>query len=240
LELIIVTSIGPRILSLSLNNGENLLYEDGTNFSVNEWRLYGGHRFTTAPECDVSYAPDNDRCEVDVAADRLLVRTSILGLGLQKTLEIAPDRNHNAFEIRHYLTNDGTSLWRGAAWAITCVPPVGQVFLPWFASTDLRSSQPRFWAGFNNDYANPEHTQWKTNEKAFQIEPSGFKGKMGLFSERAQIIHLRRGTALVIQSTDEQKPGSYPDGNCNIEVFTCRDYLELETLGPATLLRRLG
>ena len=49
-ELVIVTAIGPRILSLRLDGGTNLLFEDDTDFGVGAWRLYGGHRFATAPE----------------------------------------------------------------------------------------------------------------------------------------------------------------------------------------------
>jgi len=49
-ELIVGISAGPRILSLHFAGGENLLFQDTTNFKVGDWCLYGGHRFTIAPE----------------------------------------------------------------------------------------------------------------------------------------------------------------------------------------------
>ena len=77
LELVVVTSIGPRILSLRYDGGQNPLDEDTTDFGVGAWRLYGGHRLTVAPETPASYSPDNAPCAVELLGDRS--RTAVAG-----------------------------------------------------------------------------------------------------------------------------------------------------------------
>jgi len=58
-EMVVGVSAGQRILSLRRGAGPDLLYQDTTDFRVGDWRLYGGHRFTVAPEGEGTYAPDN-------------------------------------------------------------------------------------------------------------------------------------------------------------------------------------
>jgi hypothetical protein len=110
-ELVVVTSIGPRILSLRLNGGKNLLYEDETGFGVGGWRLYGGHRFVTAPESARSYTPDNTPCDAQVSNGRLLITQPLDMDGLQKTLTIGPGLPGPGFEIVHGITNWNRQVW---------------------------------------------------------------------------------------------------------------------------------
>jgi hypothetical protein len=232
LELLVVTSIGPRIMSLRLNGGDNLLYEDGTGFSVEAWRLYGGHRFATAPECDASYTPDNDQCEVDVAEHRLRIRPPTSVLGLEKTLEIGPSLEGGGFEIRHVLTNTGTKPWKGAAWAITCVPAIGRVIVPLSPQAQGTSTPFRFWEGSKEACAMAGRPQWQAYENHLLIKPPGVKGKVGLYSDQGRLAHVQSGFVFLIESRGAGGAMDYPDEGCNVEVFTCRDFLELETLSP--------
>lgn len=51
--------------------------------------------------------------------------------------------------------------------------------------------------------------------------------------------YVREGLALV--KTVELKPeATYPDFNCNWEVFTDANFLELETLGPLQTIKAAG
>lgn len=77
MELIVVTEIGPRIMSFKLKGKVNILYEDKTNFSVGDWKIYGGHRFTTAPETNDTYQSDNEPCEVTIAYDRIIIAAPV-------------------------------------------------------------------------------------------------------------------------------------------------------------------
>lgn len=139
LELIAVTSFGPRLLSLRFAGGENLLYEDDSGFRVGAWYLYGGHRFTVAPESEASYAPENKPCQVRVEHGALFIQQQLED-GLSRTLEISLGLNPAGFRLRHVLRNDRGEPWEGALWAITCVPPADRVLLP------KPEGPARFWA----------------------------------------------------------------------------------------------
>jgi hypothetical protein len=229
LRLIAVTSLGPRLLSLCFDGGENLLYEDHTHFKVGAWRLYGGHRFTVAPESAASYAPDNQPCHVRAEGNSLMIEQR-LDDGLLRGLEIAPGPSPSGFRLRHVLRNQLDQPWRGALWAITCVPPASRLVVP------ECSGPARFWTGENERYANGSSPQWRVEAGRVVIIPSGEKGKIGLRAERPQLEVVGCETAFVIQGPDRIPRAPYPDEDCNVEVFTCADYLELETLGPLTTL----
>ena len=69
LKLLVPQSIGPRILSLSLNGGENLLAELQDAVlecpGSGKLHLYGGHRLWHAPEePSRTYIPDNAPVEI--------------------------------------------------------------------------------------------------------------------------------------------------------------------------------
>lgn len=229
MELLVVTSLGPRILSLRLDGGRNLLYEDNTDFRVGAWRLYGGHRFTIAPESDASYLPDNARCDARVEADRLVVCAPSPD-GLQRSLEIRASPDHPGFALRHLVRNAGPWLWLGAAWAITCVPPVGKVVVPRTAAA------PRFWTPPGRHYADASSRQWRNLDSHFLVEPNGERGKIGLASPDGWLAWLGPEATFVIHGPARDPQAPYPDDGCNVEVFTCAHYLELETLGPLTTL----
>lgn len=229
-EIVVVTSIGPRIMSLRFAGDENLLYEDRTDFRVGAWRLYGGHRFAAAPESELSYTPDNEPCEVSIKRDHLFVgETNGSCSELLRSFEIGPTPQDSGFEIRHRLQNRSRQAWCGAAWSITCVNP-GQVVIPLLAGSE------RFWSQAGQDYAGASSTQWRRAKDHFLVHPAGEKGKVGLRSQRGWLALLRPEVTFVIQGPELRSDATYPDDGCNVEVYTCAEYLELETLGPLSTL----
>lgn len=236
-ELVVVSSIGPRILSLRLDGGDNLLYEDAGSFGVGAWKLYGGHRFAIAPESETSYLPDNEPCEARVEPDRLTVRQAPDRAGLQKALVITPAAAGQGFEIEHILANRGSLPWHGAAWAITCVPPKGRVVLSWGAGNHRwRTNAVRYWTRAGERYACPSSKQWQPGSDCFQVKPNGEKGKVGLYSSQGWLALVRPEATFGIRCLKVAPEAAHPDGGCNLEVFTCQKFVELETLGPLTTL----
>ncbi len=69
------------------------------------------------------------------------------------------------------------------------------------------------------------------------VEPNGQKGKVGFRSLAGCLALSRPGATLVVRGPELLRTRAYPDGGCNVEVFTCPDYLELETLGPLLALK---
>lgn len=222
-ELVVVTQIGPRILSLRRRGGTNLLYEDDTAFAVGDWRLYGGHRFTVAPEGPQSYEPDNWPCAVTQESNGLRVQGPISANGLGRSLVLRAAVDGEGFDIVHELQNCGSSAWTGALWAITCVPLAGVIGL-------RGRSMPRFWPETNPG-------DWEIEGEYISVHAHATRGKVGWHSSESWLASLQPQATLVIQSPNTVRIEECVDDGCNVEIFVCKDYLELETLsGQVTVL----
>ena len=236
-ELTVVVSMGPRILSLRFNDGENLLHEDAADVRVGEWRLYGGHRFTTAPESPASYVPDNAHCLATEEKGRLLIAQPNSPNGLAKALRIAAAPGGCGFELTHVLRNTGRHSWQGALWAITGFAAAGRVVVPWGSGTDqCRTQMVRYLVHAGSPYANATSRQWRPAADHFVIEPAGERGKVSLYTDRGWLALLRTDGTFVKHCPAVAPESDCPYGGCNAEVFVGPDYIELETLGPLTTL----
>lgn len=218
-ELIVGISAGPRVLSLRRGGGPNLLALDPTDFRVGDWRLYGGHRFSLAPEGPQSYVPDNRPCLVTATGEEVRVSPPIEDSGLRRTLVLAPAADGVGFNLDHELRNHSSSAWTGALWAITCVPVSGPIVSP------CRDGAVRFWP-------QSDPTPWTPHAESVVIVAKGTRGKAGWHSTPAWLASLQAEAALVVHAPDTSSPADCVDGGSNLEVFTCADYVELETLGP--------
>ena len=217
-ELVITTSMGPRILSLKHKGGENLLYEDQTGFGVDEWCLYGGHRFTIAPETEKSYYPDNSPCKVGISDKRLRISAPVRKDGIRLSMEVSTSNSFEGFEILHHLENLGTTNWSGALWAITCIPRCFNIF------ASCKTDRIQYWPG-----ANPEN--WDQSGGLITVRPGDFREKIGWFEAGGWLSASGGKSTLKIHNTGKAEAADCVDGGCNLEIFVCRHWTELETLG---------
>jgi hypothetical protein len=221
-ELVVVSEIGPRILSLRWRGGPNLLYEDTSGFGVGDWRLYGGHRFTVAPEGDESYAADNRPCLVEPGAQELRISSPIGAAGTRRSLIITSAVDGEGFDLCHELKNEGQRPWSGALWAVTCVPQAGVV-------APRATANIRFWPGTNPG-------DWNLAPDHVPSVPRFIRGKIGWHSDPAWLASLQAEATLVIHNPEPPLANQCVDGGCNVEIFTCPEYVELETLGGQMIL----
>ncbi|MBI4658067.1 MAG: hypothetical protein HY735_04315 [Verrucomicrobia bacterium] len=227
-EMVVGFSAGPRILSLRHGTSGNLLYRDRQDFRVGNWRLYGGHRFTVAPEGEDTYAADNEPCDVEMRERQLRVAAPLGTNGTRRVLVIGAAADGGAgFDIQHVMENHSERVWRGALWGITCVPRAIRVVAL------RRNANLRFWPGGNNaafrgNYQlTPEH---------LVITPDGARGKAGWHSEAGWLASLQAEATLVIHCPEAPPLQDCVDDGCNLEVFTCAEYVELETLSGLVAL----
>ncbi len=216
-ELIIGVSAGPRCLSLRYRGGNNLLHLDTTDFRVGDWRLYGGHRFTVAPEGPQSYVPDNAPCEVRREEHVLIITAPTYSSGLRRNLRVTPIEDGAGVSLDHVLENQGRNPWTGALWAITCVPSSGPVV------ARRGPGNPRFWPG-------TDVTPWDIGPDVLTVVANGTRGKAGWHSDPAWLASLQSDAAFVIHSPQAPGREDCVDDGCNVEVFTDANYVELETL----------
>ena len=192
-----------------------------------------GHRLTVAPETSHSYEPDNAPCDVLKKDGRLSISDKPGQRQLRRTLEIAECEHCGGFELRQILENTGDMLCQGTPWTITCVKPAGPIVIPWGYGNDRWSNNKvcylRCGPHFN---ASPSNSQWRPDDDVFTIEPNGQIGKVGLFAEAGSMALLRPDCTFIMHSPPTAAESRYPDGGCNIEVYTSPDFVELEFLGP--------
>ncbi len=241
LELLVTTSVGPRIVSLKAVRGRagNLFLE----LPAGEPRylgyyLRGGHRLWHAPEDIVrSYQPDDDPVEVRRLANGLaLTQPAEPRTGLQKSIavEALDDRT---LKVTHTLTN--RSLWtvdcapwaitmlRGGGYGVLPLPPKGShargdllpksALVPW-TFTDL--SLP-VW-NFRRDYI------------GIDVARAPAAQKLGITDYPGWSAYWRRGEVFVKYA--KPADGAYPDLGSRFETFTNGALIELETLGPLAAL----
>ncbi|MBX2923780.1 MAG: hypothetical protein KF746_16370 [Chitinophagaceae bacterium] len=223
---VIGTSAGPRILSLRCNGGENLLYEDHTDFGVGAWRMYGGHRFTIAPENDDSYYPDNEPCEVTMEDTAIHITAQQRSNGLMLSLVIS-ESPEGGFYIDHVLVNGGSSDWSGALWAITCV------LRSHILTGSCQTKAINFWPG-------TDASKWKQADGKIGVENGDFRGKAGWYSAAPELSAVSTKGKFTITSPDKTVPELCVDNGSNVEIFVCAGWAELETLSEKYIVAQGG
>lgn len=242
LELVVTTSVGPRITSLRSLKGKagNLFLE----FPASEERYYGfflrgGHRLWHAPEDLVrSYQPDDDPLKVKTTAKGVTLTPPLETLtGLQKgmSVEFIGDRT---VKVTHTLTNRGLWAVEVAPWALTMLRKGGYAVLPLppkgdHADGDLLPTYSLVPWTFT-DLSLPV---WKFGRNYIGVDMVKAKAaqKLGITNYPGWSAYWYEGTTFV-KYARPIAGAKYPDlGSC-FETFTNGEMLELETLGPLTSL----
>ncbi|MCX7044068.1 MAG: hypothetical protein NTX50_01090 [Candidatus Sumerlaeota bacterium] len=234
-RLTLVTDMGPRALSLKLGDGPNLLFEDEKEeLKAGDWKIYGGHRFWIGPETLLTYAPDNAPCQVMETGEGLQITSPAdAATGLEKTLIVSAAPQ--GFRLRHVVKNTGEFLApAGTIWGLTCVRPRGVCAIPWRVGPDKWSvASVKFWRRWADHGSDIESPQWRMTNDLFEIHPTGEEGKAGSL---ASWIGQWSDDATFIKSVKMCPHAPYPDGGCNIEIYTCKFFIELESLSPVRIL----
>lgn len=242
IELVVTTDVGPRIIRLAFSGQANEFAEMADHLGKtggDEWRSYGGHRLWHAPEARPrTYAPDNDPVTLQQDGDRIrLIQAPEASTGIQKEIDIrlAPDRPH--VQITHRLRNHNPWTIELAAWALSVMAPAGVAILPLpprgsHAENLTPTSSLALWP-----YTDMTDARWTWGSRFIMLrqEPGNARPqKAGLLVHDGWMAYARAGHLFVKRFAPPA--GSYPDFNCNCEVFTNQRMLEMETLGPLTKL----
>jgi len=237
-EMIVVTEIGPRIVALRVNDQPNVLFQDQGAIGRGDWRIYGGHRIWMAPETEASYAPDNQPCTVTVDDDALVVEAPIDPWSkLQKVLVISAAGG--VFSVRNIMRNTGVMLATGAVWALTCVRPDAKVFFPWGRPGNWRMKKICYWTSWcgGAQGSQVQSPQWHPTEELFIIEPTGEVGKVGTNGEEGWLGAIfPAATTTFYKQFVRQEGATYLDDGCAIQSYTCKDFIEMETLSPHAVI----
>jgi hypothetical protein len=239
LSLLITQSLGPRIISLRFNGGDNLFAElpdfvtkrpDGNFF-----HFHGGHRLWHAPEnMPRTYTVDNQPVEIVRAENSLLVMQQVEAeTGIEKSIRISLVNDKPQVIIQHMLTN--RSLWpvECAPWAITQFRTGGMAILPQSQeqSDILPNRSLALWS--YTDIANPQ-VIWGNQYILVRAEMQT-PFKVGFPNPRGWLAYWLDNT-LFVKRAEYNRQSAYYDFGSSSECYCNDRCLELETLASVGTL----
>ena len=241
--LLVTQSVGPRVISLSYEGGENIfaVIPDVTLDcpGVGPYHLYGGHRLWHAPEePGVTYLPDDTEVVIEQHEQSLrLIQETEPKTGIQKRIDIRMHDDRALVSVDHILTNQGDAPFELAPWAITQLKLGGAAILP-------QSVGP---LGDNPTLPNRAITLWPyTDVRSEHIE---WGNEFVLVHANVKQGHLKIGypnptgwlgywidSTLFIKHSEFNPNGEYYDFSSSSECYCNDHFLELETLGEKAIL----
>ncbi|MCT4663244.1 MAG: hypothetical protein N4A40_15410 [Tissierellales bacterium] len=196
-----------------------------------EFCLKGGHRFWHSPESyPRTYQPDNQRISYEFG-DKYIKLFQDLDVQnrLKKTIKIE-ELSNRKFKISHTLYND--HLWpiEVSIWPISMMRPRGRVIIP-LNDDDTGYAPNNKLLLWKYSRPNDKRLHWGENHVEIQSIPDDNNAfKLGVMSNRNWVGYRFEDYSFVKRFEFENK--TYPDSGCNVECFTRREILELETLSP--------
>ena len=232
----VTTSVGPRILGLSRDDGNLMAVLPGMGLDrpgAGRFPFFGGHRLWAGPEVpEITYEPDDRPCVVTEVGDGVRVEAPQDGAGLTKAISVLPAEG--GLEVEHELRNGSGRAMTVAPWAITQLRPGGTATLP------LPSPGP----GPQADRALVLWPYTDLTDPRIAFEPgvvrvrssaSGSPLKVGVAPGDGPLSY-RLGDEVFEKRVDVDRSAVYADRGAALQVYLCDDFCELETLGPLVTL----
>jgi hypothetical protein len=239
LSLLVAQSVGPRIVSLCLNGGNNL-FAELPDFVVERpdgdmYRFLGGHRLWHAPEnMPRTYVLDDNPVEIIPAQDSLSVMQQVeVQTGIEKSMRVSLVGNKPQVIVRHTLINRGLWPVQCAPWAITQLKSGGVAILPQSQNqTDLLPNRTlTLWP--YADIASP-HVTWGNRFILIHAQiQTAFK--VGFPNPRGWLAYWLGGALFVKRAAFDEQADYYDFGSSS-ECYCNDRFLELETLAPINTL----
>ena len=258
-ELLITLDVGPRIISYRHQGGLNVFktFDDqlGTSGEA-DWQIRGGHRLWMAPETTLSYFPDNQPVSFTLMDENhVCLRTPAEAeSGIEKEIEIILDKKTSSVTLNHSISATKDMSSGIAPWGLTVLKAGGKAIIPMpprnLHPNDLPATEQN--AGRDLDlnllpnrkmslWAYTNLTDPRFNWCADRLEISQDANmpstKLG-FLHQLQSAHYEVEGYRFSKTIDYHQDATYPDGNCNLEIFTDGEMLELESLGPLVTLNK--
>jgi hypothetical protein len=231
-----------RIIGLTPSGKTNILADlihfKPVSTPFGDFHFRGGHRLWHAPEnMPRTYVPDTPVTVTPLPDGVLLDSQPEQGTSIRKKIEIHLLPNESSLTLTHVLVNDGMWSVELAPWAITQFRLGGTVILPLpVGNTDpaglLHNRQFSLWP-----YARFNDPRLKLGDEFILFKADALLPpfKIGYFNLSGWLAYWLDGT-LFRKTFDTKKNLSYPDNNCNAEMYCNDKFVELESLGPLSRL----
>lgn len=249
LELVLVSEYGPRVASLSVPGGENLLLWKPETYTRGAWDLRGGHRvWVTRPRADENedtYAVDNEPCDVAIAGNAVTVTGALNAANATRRGITVTAVDEETVKVDNFVTNGGDMLYSGGVWALTCTVPGAETeyAVPvgdgssWDAFTMVHF---REWGGHGQGGFGDD--QIAVTDDLVRVRPRGVENKRMVQSHHGIIAMCDPGRGVTFAKQALFQPaGQYPL-NTNIAFYIGPEnfMVEMETMGPEATLKPGG
>jgi hypothetical protein len=238
-DLILTADVGPRIIRLGFVNQANLFKENTDQMGKtagDDWLAFGGHRLWHAPEAvPRTYYPDFEPVLIqEIEHGLIATQKPELTTGIQKQIKVTLSPDKPEVFLRQRLINHNLWAIEAAPWALSVMAPGGVAILP----LPPRAPHPEFLLPTCSlsvwPYTNLSDHRFVFGEKYILLKQdpnANTPQKIGIFNSNGWAAYVNHGS-LFKKQAPLQFEGIYPDFGVNFEVFTNRDMLELEILGP--------
>lgn len=248
-ELVVVPTIG-RIMRFAATDGSNVLWENPELWGREapraedrrEWTNFGGDKVWPAPQERWSWPPDPwldgspHRCTVQADGSVRLVSpiSRVMNLRLVRTVRMEPSKP--VVVVDNVLENHGAEPVSWSVWEVAQVESPDRVEMP-------RSSR-LFDTGYRIFPDSSDVSAYVTVAGDIVHARRNSRGayKVGADCGRAVVSAVRSGWRFTMIGPARAR-GEYPDGGCNVEVYSNPDplpYMELEVLGPMVTIPPRG
>ena len=231
-----------RISGITPTGKSNLLVDladmPPVNTPYGDYRFLGGHRLWHAPEAmPRTYIPDGEVKVTELTDGVLLATPTEPGTRLRKQIEIRLASDKASLTLTHTLVNDGLWAVELAPWTISQFRLGGTVILPMpVGNADpaglLHNRQLSIWPYTR---MNDPRVQWGDEFILFKADALLPPFKIGYFNPHGWMAYWMDGV-LFRKTFGAQKASTYPDNNCNAEMYCNNKFVELESLAPLAKL----
>ncbi len=230
-----------RIIGLTPHGGSNFLADMSdsppTPTPYGDFHFHGGHRLWHSPEAmPRTYIPDQPVTISDLPDGVILEAQTEPGTGIRKRIEIHLAKDKSSLTLTHTLINDGMWAVELAPWAITQFRLGGTVILPMpVGNVDqaglLANRQFSLWP-----YARIHDPRLRLGDEFILFKADALPPfKIGYFNPHGWLAYWVDGV-LFRKTFEARTDATYPDNNCNAEMYCNNQFVELESLGPLTRL----
>ena len=238
-EMVAVPGIA-RVMHFSAAGGENLFWQDArlhgvaADLSARGWQNFGGAKLWIAPQSAWKWPPPPviDKAPCPAVADargRLRVvgaSSKKHGVRLEREFRLYPARP--TADCTYTMVNTGDKAVSWGIWSIVQLVPGGRALVP-------APKESRVW-GMKDSL---KQKQWRRTDDMLVLHFSGEASKVLAISPAGWMAYEAKGCVFVM-TFDADTSATYPAGHGSAEFFTCKDYVEMEHVGPLMTLKPGG